>query len=234
MKNLFASIVMATLFTGCGFWEGLENKAVVVAETHNLNLRLNKENRNYQLKTAALEAELEAYRSKNKFLTLQLEKDKQEKRGREIASIKPAWNPGDDQVHYNTYHWSPSQLLSIGEKEFSEKNYVKSAQFFWTYLELREKHQTVDDQILFQSGLASYESGKYYQWSIDYLDELISKYPTSPYFRGAKLWRGLAYLKKGDKSRFYETVEEFRLKYKNTPEWKILREHYEKFTQKFK
>ena len=38
----------------------------------------------------------------------------------------------------------------------------------------------------------------------------------------------------GKTEDFYSTVEEFRKKYKNTPEWEILRAHYEDITQKFK
>jgi len=44
----------------------------------------------------------------------------------------------------------------------------------------------------------------------------------------------LTYLQLGDDQKFFTTVEEFRKKYRNTEEWKVLSPHYEKIVQKFK
>jgi outer membrane protein assembly factor BamD (BamD/ComL family) len=92
----------------------------------------------------------------------------------------------------------------------------------------------MDDSVLFQSGVASYESDKYHDWAIEHLDRLTKEYPNSNYFRGAKLWSALTKLKVGMKKDFFATVEEFRLKYRNTTEWKILSVHYEKIASKYR
>ncbi len=60
----------------------------------------------------------------------------------------------------------------------------------------------------------------------------MSQYPTSKFFRSAKLWSSLTHLKMGNKDRFMATVEEFRKKYRNSPEWKILSKYYESIEEK--
>ena len=60
----------------------------------------------------------------------------------------------------------------------------------------------------------------------------MNQYPTSQYYRSAKLWKSLTYLQMGDKKKFFATVEEFRKKYRNTKEWKILSAYYEKIEEK--
>ena len=44
----------------------------------------------------------------------------------------------------------------------------------------------------------------------------------------------MTHLKLGDEQAFFNTAEEFRKKYRNTPEWNILSGHYEKIVQKYK
>ena len=66
------------------------------------------------------------------------------------------------------------------------------------------------------------------------LKELIDKFPTSKYFRSAKLWRGLSFHKLGKDEEFFKVVDEFRLKYRNTSEWEILRDHYDEIRRKYK
>jgi len=39
-------------------------------------------------------------------------------------------------------------------------------------------------------------------------------------------------MKLGEKQKFFATVEEFRKKYRNTNEWKILSTYYEKIEEK--
>jgi outer membrane protein assembly factor BamD (BamD/ComL family) len=60
----------------------------------------------------------------------------------------------------------------------------------------------------------------------------MKQYPTSQYYRSAKLWVALTNLKLGEKKKFFATVEEFRKKYRNTNEWKILSNYYEKIEEK--
>lgn len=235
-KNI---LLMSFLFlmSSCNLVERMENKAKVINQYEQKSLELAKLNREYLSKITDLEYEVQTLKSKNKFLQIQLDKyQKKDKNvSRSIASVvAPTMNLKNDLVKNHVYKWSATQLLAIGEKELVRKNYEKSAQFFHTYMAMEKEHKTISDDILFQSGLAAYESGKYYKWSTKYLKRLISEYPTSKYFRGAKLWHALASFKLGDTETFYSTVEEFRKKYKNTPEWEILRGHYEEITLKYK
>jgi len=50
----------------------------------------------------------------------------------------------------------------------------------------------------------------------------------------AKLWLALAQYNQGEHQKFLATVEEFRLKYRNTEEWKILSRYYEDINYKVK
>ena len=95
-------------------------------------------------------------------------------------------------------------------------------------------HELVDDQVLFQAGVAAYESKKHYNWALAGLQRIIVEYPSSRFYRGAKLWTSLSHLKVGNKAAFFNIVEEFRKKYRNTKEWKILRSHYEEIVKKYK
>ncbi len=160
--------------------------------------------------------------------------------GREVASIKGINPVGAldnikvDYVNYEAYKWTPNQLLAVAETEFENKNYEKASQFFQTFLMYFPSHEFVDDQFLFQVGVSSYESKRHYNWTVDGLNRILVEYPASKYYRGAKLWTALAKLQMGDKTSFFKTVEEFRQKYRNTPEWKILRKHYEEIVKRYK
>jgi outer membrane protein assembly factor BamD (BamD/ComL family) len=195
---------------------------------------LARDNRLLRQQLDEMKFENEKLTTQNNFLAIQLDKTKGKGNNRNVASVSPTIHLKDDFVKQQIYKWSPTQLLSIAEKEFSDKNYKKSAQFFHTYLQMAENHKTLDDKILFQSGIAAYESREYYPWAQMYLGQLLKDYPNSEYFRGAKLWLALAHFRLGDTDLFYQSVDEFRLKYKNTPEWEILRGHYEEITQKYK
>jgi outer membrane protein assembly factor BamD (BamD/ComL family) len=90
----------------------------------------------------------------------------------------------------------------------------------------------LSDEFYFKAGISAFESGSHHDWTITHFDNLMSKYPTSQYFRSAKLWIALTHMKMGNKKKFFATVEEFRKKYRNTPEWKILSSYYEKIEEK--
>ena len=137
-------------------------------------------------------------------------------------------------VNQHIYNWSHSQLLAIGEKSLGQKEYAKAAQYFHTYLAYENDHKTVTDEILFQAGISAYESKKYYPWALEAFAMIQDRFPASKYYRGAKLWTALTHLKQGNDKNFYGVVEEFRLKYRNTQEWEILKGHYEELTQKYK
>ena len=76
--------------------------------------------------------------------------------------------------------------------------------------------------------MAAWEAEIYGSWVEQSLARLIEKYPSSHYYRGAKLWRAINLYEDGDKDELYKTIEEFKMKYRNTPEWKILSRYYEK------
>lgn len=155
--------------------------------------------------------------------------------GRSIASIPPLNSQEDgkkDFVEFKTYKWHADDLLQIADKEFKEKHYEKAAQFYTSLLNNYPTNKNITDEFYFKAGIASYESGLHHDWTIDHFEALMSKYPSSHYYRSARLWVALTHLKMGDKKKFYTTVEEFRKKYRNTNEWKILSSYYEKIEEK--
>lgn len=155
--------------------------------------------------------------------------------GRSIASVAPsaALPEGHkDYVEFKTYKWHADDLMKIADKEFKEKNYEKAAQFYTSLLNNYPNNKSISDEFYFKAGIASYESGAHHDWTLTHFEALMSKYPTSQYFRSAKLWVALTHMKLGDKKKFYATVEEFRKKYRNTNEWSILSSYYEKIEEK--
>ena len=90
----------------------------------------------------------------------------------------------------------------------------------------------MSDEFYFKAGISSFESGNHHDWTLSHFGALMNKYPTSQYFRSAKLWIALTHMKMGEKQKFFATVEEFRKKYRNTQEWKILSSYYEKIEEK--
>ncbi len=190
---------------------------------------LARENRVLQSKVSDLHYQISQLESRNKYFTAQ-KKTAQE--GRQIASV-PAQNP-DDLVNYEVYKWTPEKLLAIGEKELHFKNYEKSAQFYNELIDRFPKHTIVSDRVLFGAGVSAFETGKRFDWSEKHLDRLVKTYPKSEFYRGAKLWLALAQYQQGQHEKFLTTVEEFRLKYRNTEEWKILSRYYEDIHVKVK
>jgi tetratricopeptide (TPR) repeat protein len=196
-------------------------------------LALAKENRLLQVKISDLEFKINELESKNKYFASQSSAKKTAPAPeRTIASI-PKMNT-NDLVNYDVYKWTPEKLLAIGEKEFHFKNYEKSAQFYNELLLRFPKHELVSDRVLFGAGVAAFETGKRYDWSEKYLARLVKDHPKSEFYRGAKLWLALAQYNQGEHQKFLKTVEEFRLKYRNTDEWKILSRYYEDISYKIK
>lgn len=219
------------IFIAGGHLENLQDKAVTVNNYERAALALAKENRNLRYQIGELKYEIQTLETKNNFLTIKLNKDKPQ---RTIASAKPATDAGHPLVKFDVFKWKPKQLAMIGTSEFKNKNYEKSAQFYDVLVQTYPKSEVVDDRVLFQAGVAAYESKQHYSWAKKHLETLINNYPTSKHYRGAKLWLALANLRTGNHEKFYEVVEEFRLKYRNTDEWKILSGHYEELRQKYK
>ena len=215
-------------------WGGME-KTVTAKWDHQMQmekkaLALAKENRLLQVKITDLEYKVSELESKTKYFAAQAQG--KTARSRTIASV-PQTNT-NDLVNYEVYKWTPEKLLAIGEKEFHFKNYEKSAQFYSELIDRFPKHQIVSDRVLFGAGVAAFETGKRYDWSEKYLARLVTNYPKSEFYRGAKLWLALAQYNQGEHQKFLTTVEEFRLKYRNTEEWKILSRYYEDISYKIK
>lgn len=195
-------------------------------------LALAKENRLLQVKISSLEFKVSELESKNKYFASQSQVKKEAVPERKIASI-PKTNT-NDLVNYEIYKWTPEKLLAIGEKEFHFKNYEKSAQFYSELINRFPKHELVSDRVLFGAGVAAFETGKRYDLSEKYLARLVKDHPKSEFYRGAKLWLALSQYNQGEHKKFLATVEDFRLKYRNTEEWKILSRYYEDISYKIK
>ena len=224
MKELLAIGLLSTVFLYAagryGLWEDFDRTAQKVHNYEYKSLALAKKVRLLEKKNNDLKAELAKVTAEKEHLAMAGKKT-----GRTIASI-PHSHEGD-LVNYDIYKWSPEKLLGVGEKELHFKHYEKSAQFFNTLLEKFPNHKIVTDKVLFQAGIAAFESRKHYNWSAKYFGQLVAKYPSSKLYRGAKLWLGLSQFYQGDQQKFMATVEEFRSKYRNTKEWKVLSRYYE-------
>lgn len=183
---------------------------------------LEQENLNLEVEVSDLKFQVSQLQAKSRFYSAQV---KNKEVTRSIASI-PKTN-SNDLVNFEIYKWTPEKLLAIGEKELHFKNYEKSAQFYSELINRFPKHEIVSDRVLFGAGVAAFETGKRYDWSAKYLGQLVENYPRSEFYRGAKLWLALAQYNQGEHKKFLATVEEFRLKYRNTDEWKILSRYYE-------
>ena len=191
-------------------------------------LTLAQENRLLKAQLSDMKYQVSQLESKNKFIAASGNGGQ----SRKIASI-PISNV-NDLVNFDVYKWTPEKLLAIGEKELHFKNYEKSAQFYNELIQRFPKHELVNDRVLFGAGVAAFESGKRFDWSEKHLDQLVKNHPRSEFYRGAKLWLALAQYEQGEHEKFLKTVEEFRLKYRNTDEWKILSRYYEDISFKIK
>ncbi len=223
-------LVISPLMSSCDFVGHLEHRARVINNYEVRALQLAKQNRELKTQISNLRFEIQELKAKNNFLTIKLDERSPK---RNIASI-PTVKLKDDFVKDDIYNWKPEQIISMAEESFEKGEYEKSAQYFKTFLSKYPNDPRVNDAFLFQTGVASFESGKHHQWTMDSMTRLVNEFPTSKYYRGAKLWMALTKLKQGDKKSFFNTVEEFRIKYRNTTEWKILSAHYEKLVHKYK
>lgn len=244
-KNLMKVTILGLgmgILCSCDMVKKVETRASVVNNAEKVSLRLARENRLLEKQVGDLKYEIETLKSQNKFMAVQL-KEFQDKNdphasvGRLPASVAPMQNlsePKEDLVKQGVFHWKPEQLLGVAEKEFKAGNFEKAAQFFHSYGLNHVGDGAYDDKFLFQAGISAYESGKHHDWTLYYMGELTKAYPTSQFYRAAKLWQAMTYLKMGKKDKFFATAEEFRKNYRNTPEWQILSAHYEKIVQNYK
>ncbi len=229
---------LSALFSSCDLMRSFEKRAEEINNYERKSLILAKENRELKSQVSSLQFEVKQLENEVSFLKLQLNEAKEGKR--DVASVMPGKPKAskavaaEDYVKFEIYKWSAEDLLRTAEKEFHSKNFVKSSQFYSALIKNYPSFAGLDDITLFQAGLSSFEAGNSYDLALNQFELLLKKYPTSKFYRGAKLWSALSYLKVGKREQFFQTVEEFRQKYRNTPEWKILSEKYEEIVEKYK
>lgn len=224
--------------TSCSFdkqMKAVEHKAAIINKYEIVALKLAKENRELRALLKRQEFEIQKLNQENAFRKVSLKSDDHSEHGpkRTIASAAPVeFDVKKDLVEFKTYKWSGDDMLKIADKEFKAKNFEKAAQFYTSILNYYPDHKSINAEFYFKAGISAYESGAHHDWTLSHFEALMTKYPTSQYFRSAKLWVAMTHLKLGKKDKFFATVEEFRKKYRNTNEWKILSSHYEKIEEK--
>lgn len=231
MKNFISCVIFFSVFgvlsIQTGAWEGLGpvTSSQKSAQVMNENVEMQRlAFENIELKTQVLKL-----KAKNEHLTLtSVEKMN---RSRTIASVD-----GDesDLVQYDVYQWSDQKLLDIAEQSLHFKKYEKSAQFYNALQVHYPNSKLINAEVLFNYGVASFESRSHYEWAESSFQKIVQDYPASKYSRGSKLWLALAYHKSGKTGRFMASVDEFRMKYRNSKEWKVLSRYYEDIAYKFK
>lgn len=237
MKEFSAIVILMSFFTFAlgefGFWEDFQKTAKTTHQYEYKALALSKQMRMLKKENESLKAQLATMTSEREHLKMTLAaKGSASEAKRSIASIPQA--NAQDLVNFDLYKWSPEKLLGVGEKALHFKDFDKSAQFYNTLLKEYPGHATINDKVLFEAGLAAYESKTHYDWAVSHFGALVQNYPKSKLYRGAKLWLALSHFHKGDHNKFIATVEEFRLKYRNTREWKVLSKYYEDIAFQYK
>lgn len=249
LNKLQASLLVLPFLASCNVdMKKIEAKAALINHYEQVSLKLARDNRELHAEVKRLEFEIQklkqeqphhetkvaSHESKHevpKHEEAKHEEAKHEEHGRAIASVAPVEGV-KDYVEFKTYKWQAEDLMKIADKEFKEKSYEKAAQFYTSLVSNYPTNKKINDEFYFKAGIASYESGVHHDWTLTHFEALMAKYPTSQYYRSAKLWVALTNMKMGDKKKFYATVEEFRKKYRNTNEWKILSSYYEKIEEK--
>lgn len=231
MKEFGFIIITMSLFTlsvvEFNFFEDVQTTANRIHKYEYKSLALSKELRAMKLENQNLQGKLAKVNAEKEHLAFQLSP----KKSRAIASIPI--KDYDDLVSFDVYQWTPEKLLGVGEKALHFKNWEKSAQFLNALTEKYPTHKSLNADVFFQAGLAAYESKKHYNWATNHFTKVIDQYPTSKYVRGAKLWRALSHHYNGDNKAFMASVDEFRKKYRNTKEWKVLSQYYEDIAVKY-
>jgi tetratricopeptide (TPR) repeat protein len=235
MKEFIAIVFLSTAYVAglgyFGFWGNVLETAEDVHSYDKKSHVMNQKLIALEIENNNLKAKIDKLVAKNQYLALKSGGASSSKRTyRSIASVE---NKGEDYVQYDVYQWKAEKLLAIAEKELFFKNYEKAAQFYNTFLNKHPSHELISDEVLFKAGYASYEAKKYYGEAKKHFTRLIASHPRSSLYRSAKLWLGLSYFNTGDKKKFMATVEEFKSKYRNTTEWKILSKHYEEIAYQY-
>lgn len=221
------TFVMSYTLGQFGFWKEFENRAKHTHHYEYKALELAKTVRLMQKENEELKAQVMKLKAEKEHLEMTLMNKK-----RTIASIPQ--KSANDLVNFEVFKWSADKLLGIGEQKLHFKKYEASAQYYNTLLKEYPGHELINDKVLFEAGIAAYESKKHYPWAVKHFNELVKNYPKSKLYRGAKLWLALSHYRQGDTEKFMNTYEEFRKKYRNTKEWKVLSRYYEEIAYKYK
>lgn len=200
--------------------EQFNNKLQRIQKYQDQALLLIKENRNLAIKMSNLEYDIQKLKSQNYFQEMQITKYK---------DILKKQLPGhsEDNDNLDIYNWRPEQLVAMAETHFNKGQYADAAKFLNYFISKYKNHPLINDELIFMAGISCYKSETCLNSALNYFHIIIQKSAHSPYFRGAKLWSGIIYHKQGKKDLFLKVIEEFRKKYKNTSEWKILSAYYE-------
>ena len=246
-KTILLSFLALPFISSCGFEKEIakiEHKAVLINKYEIVALKLAKQNRELHSEVRRLEFEIQKLKQTSGFNSLSVTEGDEKPHAqshveskvsasRAIASVSPVeFKVKKDLVEFKTYKWSAVDMLKIADKEFKDKNFEKAAQYYTSLINYYPSFKQLDDEFYFKAGISAYESGEHHEWTIKHFSVLMDKWPTSQYFRSAKLWVGLTHMKMGDKKKFFAIVEEFRKKYRNTNEWSILSSYYEKIEEK--
>lgn len=248
-SNTFkATMLVLPLLASCSVdFKKIEQKAAMINHYEQVSLKLAKENRELHAEVKRLEFQVEKLKQEKSYYeakggaghapvahAAEETPAQSQGHGRSIASVAPSEAKSDakDFVEFKTYKWHADDLLKIADKEFKDKHFEKAAQFYTSLVKHYPTNKSINDEFYFKAGIAAFEAGTHHDWTLSHFEALMTKYPTSQYYRSAKLWVALTHMKLGDKKKFYATVEEFRKKYRNTNEWKILSSYYEKIEEK--
>lgn len=228
MKNFISVVIFFSVFgvlsIQTGVWEGLDQGSSTHSSTQSMSS--NMDIRKLEFENIELKSEILKLKAKNEHLALtNLSK---RNRSRTIASVD------GDLVQFDVYQWSDQKLLDIAEQSLHFKKFEKSAQFYNALQVHYPNSKLVNAEVLFNYGVASFESRSHYDWAENSFQKIVQDFPASKYSRGSKLWLALAYHKSGKTGRFMASVDEFRMKYRNSKEWKVLSRYYEDIAYKFK
>ncbi len=232
MKELTLFCVLSFIFTYTagqfGLWDEFKERAEVVHNYEYKSLELAKKVRRLQKNNMALQSEISKLKSEKEHLAMN------GKRGikRSIASV--GQGSQNDLVQFEIYNWSAEKLLGVGEQALHFKKYKKAAQFYHALMTHYPEHGVITDKVYFEAGVAAYESKQHFDWAAKYFNRVVTSYPKSKLYRGAKLWLGLSHFHSGEQKKFIATVDEFRKKYRNTSEWKVLSRYYEDINTKYR
>lgn len=244
-KTLLSACLVLPMLASCGLdkeMAKIEHKAVLINKYEIVALKLAKENRELRANVKRLEFDIQKLKQDHAFKAGKEDVhapalahgDAHAAPTRSIASVKPEsqLKVAKDMVEFKTYKWSAEDMMKIADKEFKAKNFEKAAQFYSSVVLYYPAFKHFNDEFYFKAGISAYESGAHHEWTLEHFSALMEKFPTSQYFRSAKLWVALTHMKLGEKQKFFATVEEFRKKYRNTNEWKILSSYYEQIEEK--